>query len=386
MIVINRHNYETYFLLWVDGELSSEEKVAVERFVAENPDLAEELALLQSAQLHPDETLVFKGKEILYKREGQDISLNNYEEWFLLYTDNELSEEQKIQVELFVLQHPDLQREFEYLQQTRLPEENWVFANKEILYRSTTERPPVLYMRWMRYAAAAAVIGIMATVWMLAPTNTLKEQLQLEGSTPEIVGNPGNTTDPVQNSSQSVDQLQSVETASDESSSNRPMVNSVTAENLPTIKIVGGNQQPKLNKNKVSEEQVIASVVSSNNPIVQLVETQPANNQRENAAGSRSVSQQQLKTVVPVNIEKANNTMAAADNAISSENQSEKAIAATEELKPIYTALEDDDEDKSLYIGALEINKDRLRGLFRKAGSIFRSKSKQNEEDGRNRK
>lgn len=386
MIVINRHNYETYFLLWVDGELSSEEKVAVERFVAENPDLAEELALLQSTQLHQDETLVFKGKEILYKREGQDISLNNYEEWFLLYTDNELSEEQKMQVELFVLQHPDLQREFEYLQQTRLPEENWVFANKEILYRRTTARPPLLYMRWMRYAAAAAVIGIMATVWMLAPTNTLKEPLQLEGSTPEIVGNQGNATDPVQNPSQSVDQIQTVESASDESSSNRPMVNSVTAENLPTIKIVGGNQQPKLNKNKVSEEQVIASVVSSNNPIVQLVETQPANNQRENAAGSRSVSQQQLKTVVPVNIEKANNTMAAADNAISSENQSEKAIAATEELKPIYTALEDDDEDKSLYIGALEINKDRLRGLFRKAGSIFRSKSKQNEEDGRNRK
>ena len=386
MIVINRHNYETYFLLWVDGELSSEEKVAVERFVAENPDMAEELALLQSTQLHPDETLVFKGKEILYKREGQDISLNNYEEWFLLYTDNELSEEQKIQVELFVLQHPDLQREFEYLQQTRLPEENWVFANKEILYRSTTERPPVLYMRWMRYAAAAAVIGIMATVWMLAPTNTLKEQLQLEGSTPEIVGNPGNTTDPVQNSGQSVDQIQSVESASDESSSNRPMVNSVTAENLPTIKIVGGDQQPKLNKNKVSEEQVIASVVSSNNPIVQLVETQPATNQRENAAGNSSVSQQQLQNVVPVNVEKANNTIAAADNAISSENQSEKAIAATEELKPIYTALEDDDEDKSLYIGALEINKDRLRGLFRKAGSIFRSKSKQNEEDGRNRK
>lgn len=366
MIVINRHNYETYFLLWVDGELSSEEKVAVERFVAENPDLAEELALLQSTQLHPDEKIVFKGKEILYKKEGQDISLNNYEEWFLLYTDNELSEEQKMQVELFVLQHPDLQREFEYLQQTRLPEENWVFANKEILYRRTTARPPVLYMRWMRYAAAAAVIGIMATVWMLAPTNTLKEPLQLEGSTPEIVGNPGNTTDPVQNSSQSVDQLQSVETVSDESSSNRPMVNSVTAENLPTIKIVGGDQQPKLNKNKVSEEQVIASVVSSNNPIVQLVETQPANNQRENIAGNSSVSQQQLQTVVPVNIE--------------------KAIAATEELKPIYTALEDDDEDKSLYIGALEINKDRLRGLFRKAGSIFRSKSKQNEEDGRNRK
>lgn len=370
MIVINRHNYETYFLLWVDGELSSEEKVAVDRFVAENPDLAEELALLQSTQLHPDEPLVFKGKEMLYKKEGQDISLNNYEEWFLLYTDNELSEEQKMQVELFVLQHPDLQREFEYLQQTRLPEENWVFANKEILYRQSTARPPVLYMRWMRYAAAAAVIGIMATVWMLSPTNTLKESLQLEGSTPEIVGNPGNTTNPVQNRSQSVDQLQSVEPASDESSLRRPMANSVTVENLPTIKIVGGDQQPNLIKNKASEEQVIASAVSENNPIVQLAETQPATNQRENAVGNSLVSQQQLQTVAPVNIEKVNNTI----------------IAAVEELKPIYTALEDDDEDKSLYIGALEINKDRLRGLFRKAGSIFRSKSKQNEDDGRNRK
>ena len=35
-----------------------------------------------------------------------------------------------------------------------------------------------------------------------------------------------------------------------------------------------------------------------------------------------------------------------------------------------------DDEKKSLYVGSLEINKDKLRGFFRKAGSIFRSKSK----------
>ena len=85
MIVINRHNYETYFLLYVDSELSAEEKVAVQRFVAENPDLAEELALLESTQLQLEKTLVFKGKEVLLKKEGQDISLNNYEEWFLLY-------------------------------------------------------------------------------------------------------------------------------------------------------------------------------------------------------------------------------------------------------------------------------------------------------------
>ena len=53
MTVINRHNYESYFLLWVDGELSDEEQVTLDRFVAENPDLAEELSLLKSTQLQP---------------------------------------------------------------------------------------------------------------------------------------------------------------------------------------------------------------------------------------------------------------------------------------------------------------------------------------------
>ena len=78
--------------------------------------------------------------------------------------------------------------------------------------------------------------------------------------------------------------------------------------------------------------------------------------------------------------------MAAVENPMLSETSEEKAAAAPEESKTVYTVLDDSDEDKSLYIGALEINKDRLRGLFRKAGSIFRSRAKQNEEDGRQRK
>ena len=48
----------------------------------------------------------------------------------------------------------------------------------------------------------------------------------------------------------------------------------------------------------------------------------------------------------------------------------------------VYKVLNTDDERKSLYLGSLEINKDKLRGLFRKAGNIFRSKTKQlSEED-----
>jgi anti-sigma factor RsiW len=42
---INRYNYEEYFLLYVDNELSAEERNQVESFVAANPDLEEELTM-----------------------------------------------------------------------------------------------------------------------------------------------------------------------------------------------------------------------------------------------------------------------------------------------------------------------------------------------------
>lgn len=359
MIVIDRNNYETYFLLYVDSELSAEEKVAVQRFVAENPDLAEELALLESTQLHLEKTLVFKGKEILFKKEGQEISLNNYEEWFLLYTDNELSDEHKTQVELFVLQHPILQREFEWLQQTRLPEENLVFNNKEILYRKEASgKSPVFYMRWMRYAAAAAVIGIMATVWMLAPTNTLKPALQVGGAEPELVGT----------SDKSAGRAENAGSASNANTVDQNLVKQEAGNSYPTVKIIGVDHQLKLNRNNIIETELAASVVVNNNPIIELVEP------KQNA------------TLASVNTERITPVLTAVENPILSETTEEKVTEAPEESKTLYTVLDDSDEDKSLYIGALEINKDRLRGLFRKAGSIFRSKAKQNEEDGRQRK
>jgi len=132
MITINRHNYETYFLLWVDGELSPEEMVAVERFISEHPDLADELALLQDTVLVPEEQIIFKGKDQLLKQSTNEITLSNYENWFLLFIDNELSLADRQKVELFILQHPNLQPEFELLVQTKLAPEEWVFNNKEV--------------------------------------------------------------------------------------------------------------------------------------------------------------------------------------------------------------------------------------------------------------
>ena len=104
---INRHNYEEFFLLYLDNELSSEERSRVELFVQENPDLGEELKVLLQSKVSPDNTIVFANKELLMKEAvGISINLQNYEEWLLLYTDNELSPAQRETVEKFATQNP----------------------------------------------------------------------------------------------------------------------------------------------------------------------------------------------------------------------------------------------------------------------------------------
>lgn len=155
---IDRHNYEEYFLLYIDNELNVEQKKQVELFVQENPDLEEELVMLKQSRLIPDDSIVFDKKHLLMKEENSSfINLNNYEQWLIMYVDDELSEEEKITVEKFAETHPHVREELAIFLQTKLQPEELVFPNKETLYkREKTVR--VISMQWWRVAVAAVLI------------------------------------------------------------------------------------------------------------------------------------------------------------------------------------------------------------------------------------
>jgi len=195
---IDRHNYEEYFLLYIDNELSADQKKQVELFVQENTDLEEELVMLKQSRLIPDEFLVFDKKHLLMKEENAPqaathsfMNLNNYEPWLIMHVDGELSSEEKLAVEKFASAHEHVQQELELFQQTKLQPEEVLFPNKEILYkRERTVR--VVSMQWWKIAVAALlVIAAGITLYSIFNKGTHK------GIVPETIARKDKVAPPI---------------------------------------------------------------------------------------------------------------------------------------------------------------------------------------------
>lgn len=356
MININRHNYEEFFLLYVDRELSATERLAVEQFVQENPDLQQELDTLQQTMLTEEMMFEMPDKASLYRNEVAGINAENHTTHFLMYVDDELSAPEKESVETFVLQHPSLQESFMQLKQTKLPIESIPFPDKTVLYRSEEgEKKPVVYMRWWRMAAAAAVIGFAFMVWTLSPNN-----LESESGSETVLSKNGTELP---------------------ATDNNPSQNNVTTndQSLAVNVTDGSNKELVTPNNNSAQTMLVANTIN-------VVADEKIN--RPDLIIDRA------EIVERNNIAKADIVVPdltggiTASNAIRESEMIKSVTAESTETKPeslmqqvVYRELDTDadSENKSLLIGAVEINKDKLRGIFRKATSIFRSKRTEEE-------
>ena len=152
---INRNNYETFFILYIDNELSVQEKIAVDVFVQQNPDLKEELTMFQQSVVLP-EAILFSAKDSLLKKPAVTEEI---QEKLLLLLDNELNKAEQKNIISIISQDDTCKKEWEVLQLTKISVDNSiVFKDKASLYKQE-DNGRVIAVRWWKMAAAAVLIG-----------------------------------------------------------------------------------------------------------------------------------------------------------------------------------------------------------------------------------
>ena len=168
---INLNNYEEYFLLYADKELSPAERMEVENFVKENPSLKEEFDAIQFTVTSPDQEIRLFDKSFLFRNiPSSSIGPDNYELYFIEYHDSELNPDQETETLDFLKRHPELQEEFNLIGKAKLEaDESIVFPDKSVLYRKEKSTKVVSLFIW-RAMAAAVFIGF--GLWFGVPLFT----------------------------------------------------------------------------------------------------------------------------------------------------------------------------------------------------------------------
>ena len=189
---INRNNYEEYFLLYADNELSNSERTEVEKFLEQNKDLEKEFRMIYNTISTPDASVELTDKSFLYrKNEEIFISEKNYEEVFVLYHDNELTEQQKLETEAFLSGHAQLKNEFELIGLARFTaDSSIIFRDKKYLYKKEKTGKVVPIIFW-RILAAAVFIGF--GLWIMQ----LYVQKEKQNSAVAVQSIPAKKTTPV---------------------------------------------------------------------------------------------------------------------------------------------------------------------------------------------
>jgi hypothetical protein len=362
-VIINRHNYEEFFLLYVDNELSEADRAAVELFVQQNPDLAEEMEMMKHAVL-PTEIIAFEDKEKLYNKAG-GITSHNYEEYFLLSVDQELTQQESEEVEKFVLKHPELQNEFTLLQLTRVEAEEIGFPGKEKLFKYEAKERRVIFVNWMRMSAAAAIIGLAAITWFFSEKNTNK-------APNSFVATNYNS---IKRLPQTIQQVKPGNSVTDKRVA--AVQNKIVARVGAATKSVG----EVVKANAAKETRDVAAVAAvREKPVKKVGPSLKVEKVAELPLQDRQAFEE---AIASAKIDK-NNSSSAINNdpketivANKSSVEETHALAAHAVYKEINT--QEDDEEKSIYIGSAQINKNKLKGLFKKATSFLGVRSNNND-------
>ncbi len=366
---INRHNYEEFLLLYVDNELTRQERAEVELFVQQNSDLKHEFETLQQTRLSSGEKVTFQHKGDLLNIKSS-IAIDNWEEFYLSYIDNELDENTKQAVEKFVLQHPQLQDKLTLLKQTVLPKEKIVFQNKKSLYKREERR--IIPFTWMRFAAAASVLGVAALLWgILREDNSNRPVIIAETNKKELTSSI-NDSNEYRNTNKYTDPEKVKPTKLPDEAPASTELKKIKNDRYVTVKVLYNNDSKKGSKNTTADNDINIAINKKDFELRDAVPKEIKPTQQEASI---------VYNPEHINVPEKNNTENINVSAINSGKINEEKEGSTQQnfIKPaVYQEINvnEDNTDETLYVGNLELNKNKVRGILKKVGGLFSGRSK----------
>jgi hypothetical protein len=344
---INRNNYQEFLLLYIDGELSTEVEQEVDAFLELHLDIKQEFDDLLNTKLQLEE-VSFGDVSSLLKFEEKSIGLNNYQEKFLLYVDNELSNQEKQSVETFVLQHPTLQSSFTTLKNTVLPLETIQHPNKKELHKK--ERKPIIFYL-QRISVAAAFIGFVAFIWNL---NSPKATTEITTIQSNKVVNSTNSTATNKDAEKNIVKENAVIATNTKEVKNSNTI--IVKSTQPEKQKIENNLVATVTKNARQPLTNQSNIAQNNHPQTNNTQTLFTNN---TIANNSSVN----NNIIPATLAVNNTT----NNTQNSNNYTAKQV--------VYKSLDGDDENsKSILVAGEEIKASKLMGLFKKVMKVITPK------------
>lgn len=171
---INRMNYETFVIDYLDGKLNAVETACFIAFLENNPDLKEEVSELNDIVLTPEKK-EYSQKDKLKKKSIVTVAgINelNYEEYFIAGYEGDLNETDYSSLLKFIDNNPELDSEYKLHDSLRLdPDTDIIFSDKELLKHKSRLIP-------IWYSSAAAILLLFAAGWFL--TNNKAPEFRTE--------------------------------------------------------------------------------------------------------------------------------------------------------------------------------------------------------------
>ena len=283
----------------------------------------------------------------------QNINLHNYQDFLLRYIDEELDLRETEALLAFVAVHPAVGEELELLQSTKLDIETIscpsnallyknifpvtlepttiVYPNKQKLFKKEKEKAPIVFLKWWAVGAAAVFIFIVARYGMFsgeAGNSLSKNNVAKNNSVKPI-------TSPVNNSKNNIS------TPNDTIAKTGSLASTNVKENQQNIADNNLNQvafenlaHPSIpTASTVTASETARAIPSYNGSIIDVKPTVIA----EISVPSMPGYDETAETIETIDTEAASS-------------------------------------NRSVMVGAFEIDKDKFRGLFRKANALFKNK------------